>query len=444
MLLLALTALAAKPSHEGMSLIPPGEFKPPFASDSGLKSVPVKPFWIDKAPVSQQEFRDFVFRRKEWRKSALNPIFRDANYLRDWKHDTLPPSETPRKKPVTQISWHAAKAYCADLGKRLPTTMEWERMAGSWPAGSDSAKTAEAILQWFGRPAGLGLPDIGAGIAQDFGVKDMHGLIWEWTSDYKSWGFARFGLTSEDSARFCGGGGNKGNADDYIAFMRYGFRQSLEPQFTVSSLGFRCARDASAEEAERVASVEVKTTGSPLPDSSLYRLESWWLNDGGDSLRLANLRGKPRLLSMFFSRCESVCPMLLGQLKGLEQDLPADLRRAFGFVMITMDTERDSVAALETYRSQMVLDTATWQILRGGPDDTRELALLLGVEYQPGPRGQIDHNGLIALVDADGRIIRRVSSIGDRKAFIQVMRDMVQKPETGPSRRQSRAIKSSR
>jgi protein SCO1/2 len=256
----------------------------------------------------------------------------------------------------------------------------------------------------------------------------MHGLIWEWTSDYKSWGFARFGFSTEDSARFCGGGGNKGNVQDYIAFMRYGFRQSLSPQFTVSSLGFRCARDATPTEAKVLQNAP---SLSPLPDSSLYRLTSMWRTDAGDSLQLSQLRGKPRLFSMFFSRCESVCPMLLGQLKGLESHLPPDLRQAFGFVMITFDMERDSLQALQDYRGHMGLDSATWQILKGDADDTRELALMLGVEYQPGLRGQIDHNGLIALLDADGKVVKRVSRIEDRAAFIESMRSLVNQPRTG-------------
>lgn len=165
-----------------------------------------------------------------------------------------------------------------------------------------------------------------------------------------------------------------------------------------------------------------------LPEKSLYQLSSQWQTDDHRSLKLAELRGKPRLVAMFFSQCESVCPMLVGQLKMLEQNFPDDLKRQFGFVLISFDIARDSAKALADYRAHMGLSPDRWLLLRGNADDTRELAFLLGVDYQPGGKGQIDHNGLIALLDSEGRIVTTVSRIEDRKAFLQTMRSMKANP----------------
>jgi protein SCO1 len=170
------------------------------------------------------------------------------------------------------------------------------------------------------------------------------------------------------------------------------------------------------------------TKERPLPDSSLYQVSSVWENDLGDSLKLASLRGKPRLLTLFFSKCESICPAILGQLKWLDQETPSDLSDQFGFVLVTFDIQRDSAQSLKAYRSQMGLDSKRWTLLRSNADNTRELALLLGVEYQPGAKGQMDHNGLIALLDAEGRVVQKMGGIADRKAFLQTMRNMVTKP----------------
>lgn len=226
----------------GMVRIPEGIFVPPFSKDSTLQYVVVPGFRIDPHPVTSSEFAGFVLRRPEWRRSRSRPLFKDAGYLRNWKDDTTPADGDPAH-PVTYVSWHAAKAYCADVGKRLPTTMEWERVAATRAADYDSLAMTKDILDWYGRPAGMGVGRLGSGSRNGFGVSDMHGLVWEWTSDYRSWGFATFGKAAEDSARFCGGGGNRGNSSDYILYMRYGFRSSLEPHFVVAALGFRCAAD---------------------------------------------------------------------------------------------------------------------------------------------------------------------------------------------------------
>ncbi len=101
-------------------------------------------------------------------------------------------------------------------------------------------------LEWFARPNGAHPPPVG-GTANGFGVRDLVGLVWEWTLD-----FAAYATTAEsrdpngkDSAQFCGGGA-AGVADptDYPAFMRYSMRASLKADYTADNLGFRCAGDA--------------------------------------------------------------------------------------------------------------------------------------------------------------------------------------------------------
>jgi protein SCO1 len=164
----------------------------------------------------------------------------------------------------------------------------------------------------------------------------------------------------------------------------------------------------------------------PLPDNSLYHLESQWTRDDGQTMRLAELRGKTRVLSMFFSQCDNICPMLTGQLKLLDRELPADLRNRIGFVLITIDPEGDDAETLAEHRKRMAFPAENWILLQGRGDDTRELANLLGVTYKPKKNdGQIDHNGLIVVLDAEGRIVEKTSGIKDRKAFLALLQKTV-------------------
>lgn len=165
---------------------------------------------------------------------------------------------------------------------------------------------------------------------------------------------------------------------------------------------------------------------APLPGNSLYRLESTWRNDAGKSLHLADLRGKPRVLAMFFSHCDNVCPMITGQLVKLEQEMPAELLAKAGFVLVTLDPKGDDPSALASYRKRMNLAPERWTLLRGGDDDTRELANLLGVTYKPKREdGQIDHDGLIVLLDADGVVVDKSTGISDRKAYLELLEKTV-------------------
>lgn len=169
---------------------------------------------------------------------------------------------------------------------------------------------------------------------------------------------------------------------------------------------------------------------SPLPGNSLYHLESIWTDDEGTELHLSALRGKPRVMTMFFSRCDNICPMLTGQLKGVEREMPAELRAGIGFVLVTLDSRDDDAKSLADYRRRMDLSRDHWLLLRGNPDDTRELANLLGVTYMPKKEdGQMDHNGLIVILDADGRVVEKADGIADREAFLATLRNVAGKRE---------------
>jgi cytochrome oxidase Cu insertion factor (SCO1/SenC/PrrC family) len=55
-----------------------------------------------------------------------------------------------------------------------------------------------------------------------------------------------------------------------------------------------------------------------------------------------------------------------------------------------------------------------WTLLRGGADDVRELAALLGVNYAEDARGQFAHSNLITLLNADGEIAFQLRSAAGR------------------------------
>ena len=83
-------------------------------------------------------------------------------------------------------------------------------------------------------------------MANDAGVWDLHGLVWEWVEDFNSslvTGESRADAALERSL-FCGSGALGASAFlDYAAFMRQALRSSLRASYTMRNLGFRCACD---------------------------------------------------------------------------------------------------------------------------------------------------------------------------------------------------------
>ena len=87
--------------------------------------------------------------------------------------------------------------------------------------------------------------DAVGGSANVYGVRDMHGLIWEWVDDFNAL------LVSVDSRnqgdpdklQFCGAGAiSLKDRDNYAVLMRIALLSSLGAADTTNNLGFRCAR----------------------------------------------------------------------------------------------------------------------------------------------------------------------------------------------------------
>jgi sulfatase modifying factor 1 len=218
---------------------------PPAA---GVKSVTVRAFELARVPVTNAQFSAFVAANPRWRRDRVARVFADPAYLQHWSSATSPAPGTG-KQPVTQVSWFAAKAYCESRGERLPTWYEWEWVAAASATARDARTDPawrQAILDWYARPAGGVLPDVGTGAPNVYGVRDVHGLVWEWVLDLGSMMVSSDNREQGDPdlQRFCGSGAlNMEQKDNYAMLMRIATLSSMQADYTSKSMGFRCAAD---------------------------------------------------------------------------------------------------------------------------------------------------------------------------------------------------------
>ncbi len=229
-----------------MVLITGGSFKPFFGSDTSI--VKVETFMMDEHPVTNRQFLAFVKANPQWRKSNVKRLFADESYLINWVSDTILPLNINPDAPICSVSWFAAKAYSESVNKRLPTLDEWEYTARADEKLADARKVkdySDRIIKLYMikdrqfNPVKQHNPNY-------WGVYDMFDLIWEWTDDFNS--VLSTGDSRESSydnkGLFCAGSATSStDLMNYAAFMRFGFRTSLKAQYTVSNLGFRCAKD---------------------------------------------------------------------------------------------------------------------------------------------------------------------------------------------------------
>jgi formylglycine-generating enzyme required for sulfatase activity len=180
---LCLTANAADPR---MVFIPGGEYprgRTHALPDDGLqwwpelltddrpvRKIRVNPFYIDTHETTNARYAEFVEATRH-----------RAPY--NWPSGAVPKGK--ENNPVAAIDWFDAKAYCEWSGKRLPTEAEWERAArglvegAKYPWGERNPTKKDACYDTLAGPC-----DSGQFQPNGFGLYDVAGGVWEWTSDW--------------------------------------------------------------------------------------------------------------------------------------------------------------------------------------------------------------------------------------------------------------------
>ncbi len=157
------------------------------------------------------------------------------------------------------------------------------------------------------------------------------------------------------------------------------------------------------------------TAASPpaaLPGDSVYQYHASLTDSSGRTLQWQDLRGKPRIATLFYTSCRYICPLVVDSMRGIERQLAPAERQRLGFVLITMDPARDTPEALAKVMTERRLEAERWQLLQPRAEDLRGLAGLLGIRYRSLSDGEFNHTTALVLLDADGRILSRSDRLG--------------------------------
>jgi formylglycine-generating enzyme required for sulfatase activity len=241
-------SVAADTSRTRRVTVPGATFATLLPPAPDIKEVSVAAFAIDRTPVTNAQFAAFVSSHPRWRRDRVARVFADVGYLQQWSSATVPAAGSG-KQPVTRVSWFAAKAFCEANGARLPRWHEWEWVAAAGATNRDSRSDPawrQTILDWYAHPASATLPDVGEGPPNVYGIRDVHGLVWEWVLDLGSMMVSADNREQGDPelSKFCGSGAlSLEQKDNYAMLMRIATLSSMKAPYTSKTMGFRCVAD---------------------------------------------------------------------------------------------------------------------------------------------------------------------------------------------------------
>jgi formylglycine-generating enzyme required for sulfatase activity len=222
-----------------MVLVPAGEF--PMGSWTGdaderpVRRVYVDAFFMDRYQVSVGQYATFLEATAQAAPPEWNIMSR-ASHL---------------KRPVVNVDWADADAYCKWAGKRLPTEAEREKAARGtdgrvYPWGNESPTGFHANMKkdkWSNHWAVSPVGTFEEG-KSPYGIYDMAGNVWEWVSDWYAPDYYKTGSLHNPTGPPTGDykvirGGSWGSGPERL---RVAERETHLPSFRGYGTGFRCAK----------------------------------------------------------------------------------------------------------------------------------------------------------------------------------------------------------
>jgi formylglycine-generating enzyme len=229
--------------------LPGGEFDSVLKYEDSGSRVRVAPFALMSVPVTNADFLAFVRAHPQWKRDAVaGGVFAEQRYLSHWAGATELGANALPQQPVVWVSWFAASAYCKAQGAHLPTWTQWEVAAAADEQRRDARADPawrERILAWYSQPSKRALAKVGTQRPNVYGVRDLHGLVWEWADDFSALLVSADNRDQGDPDRlkFCGAGALSVNdRENYAVLMRVAMLSSLDGADATANLGFRCAR----------------------------------------------------------------------------------------------------------------------------------------------------------------------------------------------------------
>ena len=149
-------------------------------------------------------------------------------------------------------------------------------------------------------------------------------------------------------------------------------------------------------------------------------------NVDGQPFILTNDRGKPMVISLIYTSCHHVCPLItknLAETVGIARDALGE--SAFDVVTIGFDWRVDTPEQMRRYASQQGVSETNWLFLSADAGTVESLTETLGFQYFPSAKG-FDHLAQTTVVDRDGTVYRQVYGVEiDTRSLVEPLKELV-------------------
>ena len=149
-----------------------------------------------------------------------------------------------------------------------------------------------------------------------------------------------------------------------------------------------------------------------ISELSIYNLPSKWTNQNNEEIQLKALKGDVLVMVMIYTSCQTACPRLVADMRGIEEQIPADKKEKVTLVFVSIDPETDTPQRLKEFAKENQMDSEKWVFLRGSKADTREFSAVLAVNYKKISPMDFSHSNIISVFDQEGELAYQQEGLG--------------------------------
>jgi len=149
-----------------------------------------------------------------------------------------------------------------------------------------------------------------------------------------------------------------------------------------------------------------------IPEPSVYNLPSSWTTQDNEQIELKDLQGKVVVMVMIYTECKAACPRLVADMRNIERRVDKKDLKNVQFIMVSIDPETDTPEKLKEFSKENVMEDDHWMFLRGTPEDTREFAAILAVNYKKITPMDFSHSNIISVFDTSGVMVHQQEGLG--------------------------------
>lgn len=152
-------------------------------------------------------------------------------------------------------------------------------------------------------------------------------------------------------------------------------------------------------------SCKQQTPKKELPADSIFHLSSQWQDQRGQSYKLDALRGKTLVVVMIYTTCKSACPILVADMKKIEQQIKPTYLDKMSLVLVSIDPLTDTPERLAEFAKTREMTKPHWVFLRSNEASTQEFANVLSMKYKKISPLDFSHSNIISIFNPDGELI---------------------------------------